>query len=190
MPLCRISLQSPAGAARGQVYNLNRRPIGLLLDACILESIIIYIFLCRLMILKMKQMSLFVSRTICMANSRSTQVTLSKRQGVLIAWTFFLNSNYLLLIIQLCVLKQVFFCRVMYKLVVHYVLHCSVFLYCIMKSKIWIKMPYYVTCYCTIFWFFWEYPIDDFIFQSFHLWFDTIVSAISVLRVPFISSIA
>ena len=82
MPLCRISLQSPAGAARGQVYNLNRRPIGLISDACSLESVIYFIFLCRLMILKMKQMSLFVSRTICMANSRSTQVTLSKRQGL------------------------------------------------------------------------------------------------------------
>ena len=45
MPLCRISLQSPAGAARGQVYNLNRRPIGLLLDACILEYYYIYIYI-------------------------------------------------------------------------------------------------------------------------------------------------
>lgn len=39
MPLCRISLQSPAGAARGQVCNINRRLMDFILDACILESI-------------------------------------------------------------------------------------------------------------------------------------------------------
>jgi hypothetical protein len=75
----------------------------------------------------------------------------------------------------------------MYQLVVHDGLHCSGLFYCITRSKIWFKMPYYITCYCTIFYFFWDYPLD-FVFECFHVRFDTIVLAISVLRVPFISS--
>ena len=45
--------------------------------------------------------------------------------------------------------------------------------YCVINSKIWFKLPYYTTCYCTIFWLFWEYPIDDFIF-SLVIWYDCI----------------